>query len=107
MSKDAYFVASSDGLGLIITIVQLKENDEDNNYAEWAKDTPIGGQGAQIPAPAPAAAQFLLVDAAGGRGKPRRLLSGRAPDSFRTQQQIGRQQIGRRSGVDGWANTAV
>ncbi|KAI5664465.1 hypothetical protein M9H77_23788 [Catharanthus roseus] len=37
IKKDAYYVASSDGLGLIITIVQLKQNDKDNNYAEWAK----------------------------------------------------------------------
>ncbi|KAI5676644.1 hypothetical protein M9H77_07594 [Catharanthus roseus] len=34
MKKDAYFVASSDGPGLIITTIQLKENDKDNNYTE-------------------------------------------------------------------------
>ncbi|KAI5681636.1 hypothetical protein M9H77_02864 [Catharanthus roseus] len=33
-SKDAYFVASSNSPGMIITIVQLKENDNENNYAE-------------------------------------------------------------------------
>ncbi|KAI5666376.1 hypothetical protein M9H77_16229 [Catharanthus roseus] len=37
IKKDAYFVASSDGPGLIITTVQLKKNDKDNNYAEWTK----------------------------------------------------------------------
>ncbi|KAI5675263.1 hypothetical protein M9H77_06213 [Catharanthus roseus] len=37
IKKDAYYLASSDSPGLIITIVQLKENDKDNNYAEWAK----------------------------------------------------------------------
>ncbi|KAI5659101.1 hypothetical protein M9H77_27894 [Catharanthus roseus] len=37
IKQDTYYVASSDGLGLIITTVQLKENDKDNNYAEWAK----------------------------------------------------------------------
>lgn len=33
VKKDAYFVASSDESDLIITQVQLK----DNNYVEWAK----------------------------------------------------------------------
>ncbi|KAI5659158.1 hypothetical protein M9H77_27951 [Catharanthus roseus] len=37
IKKDAYYMASSDGPGLIITTVQLKENDKDNNYEEWAK----------------------------------------------------------------------
>lgn len=37
IKKDAYYVASSDGRGMIIMIVQLKENDKDNNYAEWSK----------------------------------------------------------------------
>ncbi|KAI5675889.1 hypothetical protein M9H77_06839 [Catharanthus roseus] len=37
IKKDAYYVASSDGSELIITTVQLKENDKDKNYAEWAK----------------------------------------------------------------------
>ncbi|KAI5663086.1 hypothetical protein M9H77_22409 [Catharanthus roseus] len=47
VKKDAYHVASSDGLGLIITTVQLKENNKDNNYTEWRKAIclalPIGG----------------------------------------------------------------
>lgn len=38
VKKDAYYVASSDGSRLTITTVQLKENNRDNNYAEWAKD---------------------------------------------------------------------
>ncbi|KAI5662661.1 hypothetical protein M9H77_21984 [Catharanthus roseus] len=37
MKKDAYYVASLDGPGLIITTVQLKENENANNYAEWTK----------------------------------------------------------------------
>ncbi|KAI5672160.1 hypothetical protein M9H77_12524 [Catharanthus roseus] len=37
IKKDAYYVASFDGPGLIITTFQLKENDKDNNYAKWAK----------------------------------------------------------------------
>ncbi|KAI5659155.1 hypothetical protein M9H77_27948 [Catharanthus roseus] len=37
IKKDAYYMTSSDGPGLIITMVKLKENDKDNNYEEWAK----------------------------------------------------------------------
>ncbi|KAI5654202.1 hypothetical protein M9H77_31389 [Catharanthus roseus] len=37
VKEDAYHVASSNGPGLIITTVQLKENDKDNNYVEWTK----------------------------------------------------------------------
>ncbi|KAI5681419.1 hypothetical protein M9H77_02647 [Catharanthus roseus] len=37
IKKDAYYVASTDGPGLILTTVQLKETEKDNNYAEWAR----------------------------------------------------------------------
>ncbi|KAI5669402.1 hypothetical protein M9H77_19255 [Catharanthus roseus] len=37
IKKDAYYVASADGPGLILTTVQLKETKKDNNYAEWAR----------------------------------------------------------------------
>ncbi|KAI5671573.1 hypothetical protein M9H77_11937 [Catharanthus roseus] len=37
IKKDAYYVASANGLGLILTTVQLRETEKDNNYAEWAR----------------------------------------------------------------------
>ncbi|KAI5670526.1 hypothetical protein M9H77_10890 [Catharanthus roseus] len=37
IKKDAHYVASADGPGLILTTVQLKETEKDNNYAEWAR----------------------------------------------------------------------
>ncbi|KAI5663376.1 hypothetical protein M9H77_22699 [Catharanthus roseus] len=37
MKKDAYYVASADGPGLILTTVQLRETEKDNNYTEWAR----------------------------------------------------------------------
>ncbi|KAI5677908.1 hypothetical protein M9H77_08858 [Catharanthus roseus] len=37
IKKDAYYVASTDGPGLILTTVQLKETEKDNSYAEWAR----------------------------------------------------------------------
>ncbi|KAI5652700.1 hypothetical protein M9H77_29887 [Catharanthus roseus] len=37
MKKDAYYVASTDGPGLILTTVQLRGTEKDNNYAEWAR----------------------------------------------------------------------
>ncbi|KAI5648482.1 hypothetical protein M9H77_34487 [Catharanthus roseus] len=37
IKKDAYYVASTDGPGLILTTVLLKETETDNNYAEWAR----------------------------------------------------------------------
>lgn len=35
--KDAYYVISPEGSGLIIMTLHLKENNKDNNYIEWAK----------------------------------------------------------------------
>ncbi|KAI5662804.1 hypothetical protein M9H77_22127 [Catharanthus roseus] len=37
IKKDAYYVASADGPGLILTTVQIRETEKDNNYAEWAR----------------------------------------------------------------------
>ncbi|KAI5659767.1 hypothetical protein M9H77_28560 [Catharanthus roseus] len=37
IKKDAYYVSSADGPGLVLTTVQLKETEKDNNYAEWAR----------------------------------------------------------------------
>ncbi|KAI5669161.1 hypothetical protein M9H77_19014 [Catharanthus roseus] len=37
MKKDGYYVASTDGPGLILTTVQLRETEKDNNYVEWAR----------------------------------------------------------------------
>ncbi|KAI5657211.1 hypothetical protein M9H77_26004 [Catharanthus roseus] len=36
IKKDAYYVASADGPGLILTTVQLKETEKDNNYVDMA-----------------------------------------------------------------------
>ncbi|KAI5666533.1 hypothetical protein M9H77_16386 [Catharanthus roseus] len=92
MKKDAYYIASLDGLGLIITTVQLKENEKENNYAEWEKNrTPLIGRG------------HGKMLAAGGRDKTKRFFCGRAAGPRKTQQQ----QMGGRGGVDGWANTIV
>ncbi|KAI5657911.1 hypothetical protein M9H77_26704 [Catharanthus roseus] len=37
IKKDAYYVASADGPGLVLTTIQLKETEKDNNYVEWAR----------------------------------------------------------------------
>lgn len=39
IKKGNYDIASLDGSGLIITTVQLKENNKDNNYFAWEKAT--------------------------------------------------------------------
>lgn len=37
IKRDAYYIAPFDGPSQSITQVQLKENNKDNNYNEWAK----------------------------------------------------------------------
>ncbi|KAI5669127.1 hypothetical protein M9H77_18980 [Catharanthus roseus] len=102
VKKDAYHVAFSDDPGLIITTVHLKENDKDNNYAEWEKPYDwlcIGSPGVGERNGAPGCSSRGGGGATRGRGSSgRRSVGGTS---------YGAQRTNASGNGQGWANAAT